>query len=48
LRGRDDGANVTNVQCKSSWNCHYESLPYNEYILTKFFLKTILSPTECC
>jgi hypothetical protein len=25
LRGRDDGANVNNVQCKSNWNCHYKS-----------------------
>jgi hypothetical protein len=27
LRGRDDGANVNNVQYKSNWNCHYESSP---------------------
>jgi hypothetical protein len=35
LRGRDDEDNVNNVQYKSNWNCHYESPPYNEYILIK-------------
>jgi hypothetical protein len=35
LRGRDDEGNVTNVQYKSNWNCHYESPLYNEYILIK-------------
>jgi hypothetical protein len=24
LRGRDDGGNVNNIQCKSNQNCHYE------------------------
>jgi hypothetical protein len=38
-RGRDDGRNVTNIQYKSNWNCHYEFLPYNEYILIKVILK---------
>jgi hypothetical protein len=23
LKGRDNGVNVTNVQYKSIWNCHY-------------------------
>jgi hypothetical protein len=27
VRGRDDGGNVTNVQYKPNWNCHYESPP---------------------
>jgi hypothetical protein len=27
------GSNLTNVQCKPIWNCHYESPLYNEYIL---------------
>jgi hypothetical protein len=39
LRGRDEGGNVTNVQCKSNRNCHYESPPpNNEYILIKNLL----------
>jgi hypothetical protein len=25
LRGRDEGSNVTYVQYKYNWNCHYES-----------------------
>jgi hypothetical protein len=25
LRGRDDGGNVNNVQCKSDWDYHFES-----------------------
>jgi hypothetical protein len=37
LRGRDFGGNVTNVQYKSNQNCHYESSPYNEYILIKIY-----------
>jgi hypothetical protein len=37
LRGRDDGSDLTNVQYKPSQNCHYESPPYNEYILIKHF-----------
>jgi hypothetical protein len=24
LRGRNNGGNITNVQYKSNWNCHYE------------------------
>jgi hypothetical protein len=28
LRGRDDGDDVTNVQCKSNWNCHCEPPSY--------------------
>jgi hypothetical protein len=39
LRGRDNGGNVTNIQRKSNWNCHYESTLYNEYILIKIYLK---------
>jgi hypothetical protein len=39
LMGRDDGGNVTNIQYKPSWNCHYESPPYNEYILIKIIKK---------
>jgi hypothetical protein len=35
LRGRDDGDNVNNVQCKCNWNSHYEYSLYNEYILIK-------------
>jgi hypothetical protein len=35
LRGRDNGGDVTNVQCKSNQNCHYESPPYTEYIPIK-------------
>jgi hypothetical protein len=27
LRGRDDEGNVTNVQYKTNWNCHYECSP---------------------
>jgi hypothetical protein len=27
LGGWDDGDNVTNVQCKFNWNCHYEFPP---------------------
>jgi hypothetical protein len=30
--GRDGGSDLTNVQCKAIWNCHNESLVYNEYI----------------
>jgi hypothetical protein len=26
-RERDNGDNVTNVQYKSNWNCHYEFSP---------------------
>jgi hypothetical protein len=37
LRGRDDGGNVTNVQCKINWNCHYESSQYNEHFLIKIY-----------
>jgi hypothetical protein len=33
------GGDVTNVQCKSNWNCHYESSLYNEFILIKIYLK---------
>jgi hypothetical protein len=33
LRGRDNGGDITNVQYKPDQNCHYESPPYNEYIL---------------
>jgi hypothetical protein len=37
--GTDDGDNVTNVQYKSNWNCHYKSLPHNEYIVIQIFKK---------
>jgi hypothetical protein len=38
LRGRHDGDNVNNDQCKSNQNCHYEPRSlYNEYILIKIF-----------
>jgi hypothetical protein len=39
LRGRGDGGGVTNVQYKHDWNCHYESLPCNEYFLIKKIIK---------
>jgi hypothetical protein len=47
LRERDNGGDVNNVQCKSNWNCHYESPPYNEYILIKKLLKKKDSPKGC-
>jgi hypothetical protein len=25
LRGREDGSDLSNVQCKPNWNCHYDS-----------------------
>jgi hypothetical protein len=28
---RGGGSNLTNVQCKAIWNCHNDSLLYNEY-----------------
>jgi hypothetical protein len=34
LRVRDEGGNVTNVQYKANWKCHYK-YPHNEYILKK-------------
>jgi hypothetical protein len=37
LRGRDYGGDLTNVQYKLNWNCHYECPLYNEHIL-KIFL----------
>jgi hypothetical protein len=33
------GGNVNSVQYKSNQNCYYESPLYNEYILTKIYLK---------
>jgi hypothetical protein len=39
LRGRNDGGDLTNVQYKPNWNCHYESPPYNKYILIKNYKK---------
>jgi hypothetical protein len=39
LRGRDNGGNVNNVQCKSDWNCHFKSPLYNVYILINFIIK---------
>jgi hypothetical protein len=39
LMGRDDEGGLTNVQNKPNQNCHYESLPYNEYILIKIYKK---------
>jgi hypothetical protein len=42
LQGRDNGGDVNNVQCKSDRNCHYESPPYNEYILIKNYDKNIV------
>jgi hypothetical protein len=33
LRGRDGEGDITNVEYKLIWNCHYESSLYNEYIL---------------
>jgi hypothetical protein len=38
-RGRDDRGDVTNVQYKSNWNCHYESPLCNEYIPAKIYFK---------
>jgi hypothetical protein len=35
LTGRGDGGDVTNVQHKSTWNCHNEIPLYHEYILIK-------------
>jgi hypothetical protein len=35
FRRRDSGENVTNIQCKPNWNCHYEFLSYNEQLLIK-------------
>jgi hypothetical protein len=36
LMGRNNGSNVNNVQCKTDWNCHYESPSlYGDYILIK-------------
>jgi hypothetical protein len=39
LRGRDDGGIVNNVQYKPNWNCHYQSILYNEYIVIKILKK---------
>jgi hypothetical protein len=36
--GRDDGGDLTNVQCKPNWNCHNESPLFNEYIQIKIFI----------
>jgi hypothetical protein len=41
LRGRDDGGNVTKVQYKSNWNCHYESPPYNKLYPNKIYKKML-------
>jgi hypothetical protein len=35
LREVHVGGELTNVQCKAIWNCHNESLLYNEYMLIK-------------
>jgi hypothetical protein len=35
LMDRDNGGDVTNIQYKPNWNCHYESPLYDEYILIK-------------
>jgi hypothetical protein len=37
-RGLDSGGDLTNIQCKCIWNCHNESLLYNEYILIKIYI----------
>jgi hypothetical protein len=33
--GRKDGGDLTNVQYKPNWNCHYEFPQYNTCILIK-------------
>jgi hypothetical protein len=35
IKERDNGDDLTNVQCKPIWNCHNEFSLYNEYILIK-------------
>jgi hypothetical protein len=35
LRRKDGGDNVTNVQYKPTWNCHYEYPLHNESNLIK-------------
>jgi hypothetical protein len=35
LRERDNEGDLTNVQYMPNRNCHYESPPYNQYILIK-------------
>jgi hypothetical protein len=42
LRRRDKGGDVTNVQYKSSWKCHYE-FPHNKYILIKILKKDLVA-----
>jgi hypothetical protein len=37
LKQRDNGGNVTNVQYKPNYNCHYKSPLHNEYIIIKKF-----------
>jgi hypothetical protein len=39
--GREDRGDLTNEQYKPNWNCHYESAPYNEYILIKKLIKKL-------
>jgi hypothetical protein len=39
--GRDSGGNLTNVQCKTLWNCHNECPLQNEYILIKEHTKKL-------
>jgi hypothetical protein len=38
--GGDDGGDLTNVQYKSTRNCHNESSLYNEYMLIKMGKKS--------
>jgi hypothetical protein len=44
--GQEMMGQVTNVQYKSIWNCHYEFPPYNDYILIKFTLKSDSETTQ--
>jgi hypothetical protein len=46
LRGRDGGGDLTNVQYKPIWNCHYEFPQYNKYILIKT-LNKLLNKSKC-
>jgi hypothetical protein len=44
LRGRDGEGDLTNIQYKLIWNCHYESPLYDEYSL--ILNKKTLSPAS--
>jgi hypothetical protein len=39
VEGGDGGGNLTDVQGKAIWNCHNESLLYNEHMLIKITKK---------